>query len=586
MTASQRAMKARNQDFYSEKGKLFCKFCCKIVDHSRQSSLDKHRQTESHIANKRQPQRQKSITTAFLIPNEARLENVKLITDWVKMCAGANIPFVATDNSTVRNFFKEHVVSGGAIPKSRALTPYLEDCYSAEKQRLKTYLEKKKVALFYDETFDSRGRFVSCILVAVMPPDQLSINPILAETLDEYKPLTAEKVAEHITDFLNDYKISKQNVVGYATDNAKYMLSSYTFCLKALLPKSPHLTCISHILNLVVKDYLGEFSTSVSWCTKFSGYFSKSGGRKYRYQQFLTDIGAPIKLAPQAIKTRWTSTFDAILYHHEYLRHEKAFLAIEAIDDDETDIFLFLNKNFKILQVENSLLKLRVMPLINALKVFESDLGFGCLMDEYLELLSAEIDLHCTLLEDSLGEIFSEFTETFSTEEKRDLLNKLQAAGQKARIKFSKYFDPEKGVHPAKVFLKEIRFFNPRTSLAFDTHPTLCAIPDISEVPGGEYILYRRLARQYTAPEFDQDTDVLKQLKTEIQAIRDFWTANSRLLPTLAKIAWTYSFIICSSASVERTFSYFNNLYENDRERLEPATVKKLLFLYFNATRF
>ena len=118
MTASQRAMKARNQDFYSEKGKLFCKFCCKIVDHSRQSSLDKHRQTESHIANKRQPQRQKSITTAFLIPNEARLENVKLITDWVKMCAGANIPFVATDNSTVRNFFKEHVVSGGAIPKS------------------------------------------------------------------------------------------------------------------------------------------------------------------------------------------------------------------------------------------------------------------------------------------------------------------------------------------------------------------------------------------------------------------------------------------------------------------------------------
>ena len=49
--------------------------------------------------------------------------------------------------------------------------------------------------------------------------------------------------------------------------------------------------------------------------------------------------------------------------------------------------------------------------------------------------------------------------------------------------------------------------------------------------------------------------------------------------------AFSYAFLVCSSAAIERTFSYFNNLTEEDRLSLEPETIKKLLF-YYNATRF
>ena len=46
ITANQRAMKVGNEDFFAEDGKLFCRVCCKVVDHTRQGSLDRHKLTE------------------------------------------------------------------------------------------------------------------------------------------------------------------------------------------------------------------------------------------------------------------------------------------------------------------------------------------------------------------------------------------------------------------------------------------------------------------------------------------------------------------------------------------------------------
>ena len=97
-SASQRAAKRGNETFYAEGDTLLCRVCCKIIDHSRQSTLDRHKKSDSHVKNKSKGIIQKTLTTTFPVPNQAKLENVILINAWVRTCAATNAPLFITDN--------------------------------------------------------------------------------------------------------------------------------------------------------------------------------------------------------------------------------------------------------------------------------------------------------------------------------------------------------------------------------------------------------------------------------------------------------------------------------------------------------
>ena len=131
VTAKDRANQKGNNDFYAESGKLFCRVCIKVVDHTRQGSVDRHKATEMHKRNKVSKLQQKTPTTTFPIPTTAKYENITNICYWVKMLAGANIPFNVTNNSQVRQFLLDHTRNGGAIPKAAGLLPYLSDVYQS-----------------------------------------------------------------------------------------------------------------------------------------------------------------------------------------------------------------------------------------------------------------------------------------------------------------------------------------------------------------------------------------------------------------------------------------------------------------------
>ena len=51
VTAKYWANQKGNNDFYAESGKLFCRVCIKVVDHTRQGSVDCHKATEMHKRN-------------------------------------------------------------------------------------------------------------------------------------------------------------------------------------------------------------------------------------------------------------------------------------------------------------------------------------------------------------------------------------------------------------------------------------------------------------------------------------------------------------------------------------------------------
>ena len=61
------------------------------------------------------------------------------------------------------------------------------------------------------------------------------------------------------------------------------------------------------------------------------------------------------------------------------------------------------------------------------------------------------------------------FTEKFSSAEKLDLLQKIIASAEAAKTKLDKYFGVERGWHPSKQFVSDIRFFDPKQSLLFRT---------------------------------------------------------------------------------------------------------------------
>ena len=130
MTAKRRAQKTGNEDFYEENGKLYCRPCCKIVDHSRQGSIERHKESDGHKRNILKKKKQITLKSTFKISTSARLHNVACVTSWVKACTSANIPLNACVGGSMKEFFEQHVKNGGSIPTTaKGLMPYLKDVY-------------------------------------------------------------------------------------------------------------------------------------------------------------------------------------------------------------------------------------------------------------------------------------------------------------------------------------------------------------------------------------------------------------------------------------------------------------------------
>ena len=101
--AQTRAKMFQNSDFFAEKGQLFCRYCSVRMDHSRQSVLNAHLQSDTHKKHKstsmEKKQVQGTLFTTLLVPNEARLDNITLITGLVRACAGSKISLNAASSS-------------------------------------------------------------------------------------------------------------------------------------------------------------------------------------------------------------------------------------------------------------------------------------------------------------------------------------------------------------------------------------------------------------------------------------------------------------------------------------------------------
>jgi hypothetical protein len=73
-------------------------------------------------------------------------------------------------------------------------------------------------------------------------------------------------------------------------------------------------------------------------------------------------------------------------------------------------------------------------------------------------------------------------------------------------------------------------------------------------------------------------------ISSEETDLNEYWLGLSQQLPLLSQIALNYIWFPISSCSVERSFSMYNSLLDNDRQNLSPDSLKKLNMLYFNSS--
>ena len=286
-------------------------------------------------------------------------------------------------------------------------------------------------------------------------------------------------------------------------------------------------------------------------------------------------------MPPKPIPTRWTSLFEAVEYHKEFLPYEKAFLALE---ENCGRFGRFLQNHYKLLNFQTSFIHLRCQFYIRALEIFESDIGDAFLVQDFLDKIGIEIHSQSQFASESVDEVMENFTVTFDRAEKEKIVQTVRRSAVSAEKKFLKYFDDDTGEHPSKTFLREVRFFYPQASLGFDITPNLTTLPEFSRVPQKELEIYRAKARFFVS----KLSDLLfnfEVVEAEVQNVRDFWSANRNTLPNLYKLAEKYAYLVATSAAVERAFSFYNKLLSDDRRRLDEATLDKLLFIYFNVNK-
>ena len=324
ITANDRARNYPEGTFHVDDDRLFCSSCNVVVDHLQKFVVDKHLEAASHKrdAERKDGGKQQTLKTVMNCKTVARVEKVRICHEWIKVCTAANIPLHKSDNSLMREFLQSHVVNGGAIPKCSQLRDYyLFDVYQTERANLKEIMKNKKVALIVDELSKDEGRYVLDVMAVLLDFDELSPNGnSVAYLLDTHflNATNNRTVSQAVVKTVHEYGINFGDVCVFNSDNVSYMMKAFCDTLSCLFLFCIHITCHSHIVNLVASDFKKGFKEVTKFVKCFRNLFFVPSGRKSRFLNFLQKAlnpGDSVTMPPNPTTKSWSAWFDSVLYH-------------------------------------------------------------------------------------------------------------------------------------------------------------------------------------------------------------------------------------------------------------------------------
>ena len=100
-------------------------------------------------------------------------------------------------------------------------------------------------------------------------------------------------------------------------------------------------------MHLVLKDFLKIFTSATTWCKIWPPYFTHSGGRKFRYVQFLKAQNANARIAPTLVMLDGALTLAVLSttgnLELQFLASEKSVLG-PRLPSTFSDLFEILDK--------------------------------------------------------------------------------------------------------------------------------------------------------------------------------------------------------------------------------------------------
>lgn len=120
---------------------------------------------------------------------------------------------------------------------------------------------------------------------------------------------------------VHEYGIEYDDVRVFNSDNVAYMKKAFCDTLSCLFPYCIHITCHSHIANLVASDFKKRFKEATEFVKCFRNLFFVPSGRKSRFMKFLQNVKKPedsVIMPPNPTTKSWSAWFDSVLYHAEH----------------------------------------------------------------------------------------------------------------------------------------------------------------------------------------------------------------------------------------------------------------------------
>ena len=173
ITAEERAKQFSN-DFYSDGGIIFCRFCGHSVDYTRIDTVKDHIKSKKHVTNKEAKRQRDEAGTASSTSRQVTLGSMvkskdlreSFALDFLKMCTLEDIPLEKTDK--IRPFLQKHCQQAGAIPQAPTLrTTYVPRLFEAHFLALKDLLRNKPVSIIADEMTDVRDHSILNVIASV-----------------------------------------------------------------------------------------------------------------------------------------------------------------------------------------------------------------------------------------------------------------------------------------------------------------------------------------------------------------------------------------------------------------------------------